>query len=82
MLRQQNRKMTTELQNAYEFDKLVFTSDSMIEVCNLARLAAVTDLPVLIQGETGTGKKLMARAVQGWVRLDFPRFRPRGRGYR
>ncbi len=63
MLRQQNRKMTTELQNAYEFDKLVFTSDSVIEVYNLARLAAVTDLPVLIQGETGTGKELMARAV-------------------
>ena len=63
VLRQQNRKMTTQLQSAYEFDKLVFASDSMIEVCNLARLAAATDLPVLIQGETGTGKELMARAV-------------------
>ena len=55
--------MTTQLQSAYEFDKLVFASDSMIEVCNLARQAAATDLPVLIQGETGTGKELMARAV-------------------
>jgi two-component system, NtrC family, response regulator HupR/HoxA len=63
VLRQQNGKMTTQLQSAYEFDKLVFASDSMIEVCNLARQAAATDLPVLIQGETGTGKELMARAV-------------------
>lgn len=63
VLRTQNRTMTTQLQGAYEFDKLVFASGSMIEVCNLARLAAATDLPVLIQGETGTGKELMARAV-------------------
>jgi two-component system response regulator HupR/HoxA len=63
VLRQQNRKMTKQLQSAYEFDKLVFASDSMMEVCNLARRAAATDLPVLIQGETGTGKELMARAV-------------------
>ena len=63
VLRQQNRKMATQLADAYEFDKLVFASDSMIEVCNLARQAAATDLPVLIQGETGTGKELMARAV-------------------
>jgi two-component system response regulator HupR/HoxA len=63
VLRQQNRTMKTQLQDAYEFDKLVFASDGMIEVCSLARQAAVTDLPVLIQGETGTGKELMARAV-------------------
>ena len=63
VLRQQNGKMTMQLQSAYEFDKLVFASDSMMEVCNLARQAAATDLPVLIQGETGTGKELMARAV-------------------
>ncbi len=68
VLRQQNRKMTTQLQSAHEFDKLGFASDSMIEVCNLARLAAATDLPVLIQGETGTGCHLeadmLARGVQ------------------
>jgi two-component system response regulator HupR/HoxA len=63
VLRQQNRHMTTRIQDAYEFDKLVFASDSMIAVCNLAPRAAATDLPVLIQGETGTGKELMARAV-------------------
>ena len=63
VLHKQIHKITTQLQSAYEFDKLVFASDSMIEVCNLARLAAAADLPVLIQGETGTGKELMARTV-------------------
>jgi two-component system response regulator HupR/HoxA len=63
VLQRQNSSMTNLLQNTYEFDKLVFASESMVQVCNLARKAASTDLPVLIQGETGTGKELMARAV-------------------
>ena len=53
----------TVLQEVYSFGRLVFTSNAMAEVCNLARKAAATDLPVLIEGETGTGKELMARAV-------------------
>jgi two-component system response regulator HupR/HoxA len=63
VLQRQNNSMADLLQNTYEFDKLVFASELMVEVCNLARKAAATDLPVLIQGETGTGKELMARAV-------------------
>jgi two-component system response regulator HupR/HoxA len=63
VLRRQNSAMTNLLRDTYEFDKLVFASERMVEVCNLARKAASTDLPVLIQGETGTGKELMARAV-------------------
>lgn len=59
----QNEGMRTTLQEVYSFDRMVFVSHAMAEVCNLARKAAVTDLPVLIEGETGTGKELMARAV-------------------
>jgi two-component system response regulator HupR/HoxA len=45
------------------FEKLVYVSENMAEVCHQARIAARTDLPVLIQGETGTGKELLARAI-------------------
>ena len=45
------------------FEKLVFVSEKMAELCDLARKAARTELPILIQGETGTGKELMARAI-------------------
>ena len=73
VLRRQNDRMAKLLQDSYEFDKMVFASDSMAAVCNLARKAAVTDLPVLIQGETGTGKELMARAVHFFsTRKGFP----------
>jgi two-component system response regulator HupR/HoxA len=63
VMHRQNDHMVRELQQTYEFDKLVFCSNAMAEVCNLARKAAATDLPVLIEGETGTGKELMARAL-------------------
>ena len=73
VLKRQNARMTRLLQDSYEFDKMVFASDSMSAVCNLARKAAATDLPVLIQGETGTGKELMARAVHFFsTRKAFP----------
>jgi two-component system response regulator HupR/HoxA len=73
VLRRQNDHMTRLLQSTYEFDKLVFASDSMVGVCNLARKAAATDLSVLIQGETGTGKELLARAVHFFSnRKAFP----------
>ena len=45
------------------FEKLVYVSEKMTEMCDLARKAAKTELPILIQGETGTGKELLARAI-------------------
>jgi two-component system response regulator HupR/HoxA len=46
-----------------QFEKLVYVSAKMAELCAEARQAAQTELPVLIQGETGTGKELLARAI-------------------
>lgn len=45
------------------FEKLVYISEKMSMLCDLAKTAAKTDLPILIQGETGTGKELLARAI-------------------
>jgi two-component system response regulator HupR/HoxA len=45
------------------FEKLVYVSEKMSALCELARKAARTELPILIQGETGTGKELLARAI-------------------
>jgi two-component system, NtrC family, response regulator HupR/HoxA len=63
VIRRENESMTRALQESYQFDKLVFASEKMADVCNLARKAAATDLPVLLIGETGTGKELLAKAI-------------------
>ena len=47
----------------YTLDDFKSDDESMATCLGLARLAARTDLPILILGETGTGKTMLARAV-------------------
>jgi two-component system, NtrC family, response regulator HupR/HoxA len=51
------------IREGQQFEKLVYVSEKMAGICELAKTAAKTDLPILIQGETGTGKELLARAI-------------------
>ncbi len=46
-----------------EFQKMVGRSKPMRKVFQKVRQAASSDIPVLIQGETGTGKDLVAQAI-------------------
>jgi len=48
---------------APEFDAIIRRGTAMKRVVALARRAAPRDAPVLIQGETGTGKELLAEAI-------------------
>ncbi len=45
------------------FDKFIFESKTMGEVIHSARRYAATPHTILISGETGTGKELMAQAI-------------------
>lgn len=45
------------------FDDFVFQSAAMDRVLRLSRKASETDIPVLVEGESGVGKELVARAI-------------------
>jgi DNA-binding NtrC family response regulator len=46
-----------------KFEKLVGRSQAMQEIYRQLRQAAATDMPILLMGETGTGKDLAAQAI-------------------
>ena len=45
------------------FDAIIGKSPKIVQARNLAELAAPTDAPVLLLGETGTGKEVFAQAI-------------------
>ncbi|MGU3392041.1 sigma-54-dependent Fis family transcriptional regulator [Sphingomonas sp. M1A8_2b] len=47
------------------FDSIVGTSDALRGAIRQAQAVAPLDVPVLVLGETGTGKELFARAIHG-----------------
>jgi two-component system NtrC family response regulator len=52
---------------------VVGTSEAMTHVCTLVEKAAASDISVLLLGETGTGKELLARALHlGSARVRGP----------
>jgi DNA-binding NtrC family response regulator len=47
------------------FSDLIVGSEAMKRVIELGKRAATSNIPVLIEGESGVGKELIARAIQG-----------------
>jgi len=62
-LARENLQYRQELRARYGVDALVGQSHQMVEIYKLVARVAGLDTTVLIQGETGTGKELVARAI-------------------
>jgi len=52
-----------ELRTEYNFDEIIGESAALKRVLKRVETVATTDATVLIQGDTGTGKELVARAI-------------------
>jgi two-component system, NtrC family, response regulator AtoC len=59
----ENREFRQELQGRYGVERLIGQSPEMVAIYRLVARVAALDTTVLIQGETGTGKELVARAI-------------------
>lgn len=62
-LQAQNRYLREEIKSSHNFGEIVGSSPSLLKVLKSVDSVAPTDSTVLIQGETGTGKELIARAI-------------------
>lgn len=62
-LLQENQMLRRELQRTYDFSRIIGKSPSMKSVFDMIQTVATTDSTVLITGNSGTGKELVARAI-------------------
>lgn len=76
-LRGRVARLEANLQNSgAAFESLVYVSPQMHRVIEHARAAGATDASVLLVGETGTGKEMLARAIHGAGRRTLSPFLP------
>ncbi|MGH9496407.1 MAG: sigma 54-interacting transcriptional regulator [Candidatus Sulfotelmatobacter sp.] len=62
-LAQEKSYLESEIQTELGFEEIIGQSPALREVLKKARIVAPTDSTVLLLGETGTGKELVARSI-------------------
>jgi two-component system response regulator HydG len=70
------RELRERLDDKYSFENIVGQSPAMLRILDTVRRIAPSDIPVLILGESGTGKDLLANAIHQNSRRSEGRFVP------
>ena len=72
-LQDENRRLRDQLDTRYQFDNLIGRSAAMREIFQTVERVALTRATVLLAGESGVGKDMIARAIhQHSPRKDKP----------
>jgi formate hydrogenlyase transcriptional activator len=79
---QENFALRVEIDHSSMFEEIIRSSPALSKMLGLVAKVAPTDSTVLLSGETGTGKELIARAIhkrsnraaRAFIRLDSPEF--------
>ncbi len=61
-----SKKLGSDSKKGSDIQDIIGKSDSILEVIDLAKKAAMSDSNVLITGESGTGKEPVALAIHRW----------------
>ena len=75
-LLEENRELQRKLRSTLQFEEIVASSPQMSAALDVVRKVAPTDANVLVRGETGTGKELIARAIHAASRRSQAPFVP------
>src|SRR5436853_3427248 len=68
-MEEENRQLKRALKQRYNFENIVGKSEPMLKIFDLVAQVAPSRSTVLIQGDSGTGKELIAKAIH----LNSPR---------
>jgi len=58
-------RLKRETSGTFSFENLIGRDGGLSHIVNIGRKAAASDIPVLVTGETGTGKEVFAKAIHG-----------------
>jgi DNA-binding NtrC family response regulator len=72
----ENLDLKRELKKAAGEEQIVYVSDKMAQVMELAEKVALTDTAVLVTGQSGTGKELLSRFIHRAGKRSDGRFVP------
>jgi DNA-binding NtrC family response regulator len=64
-LTEEVKRLNKKVGGALTFSDLIASSPAMANVIRLGKRGAQSNIPILIEGESGVGKEMIARAIQG-----------------
>lgn len=75
-LREENKLLRKQTEKKYDTENIVYRSEKMREIVETAKKVADVECDVLITGESGVGKELIARAIHKMSPRKNQRFVP------